>query len=55
MGGVLTQVGGTKLKMHGRSPTDSGGLFEGREGQSWAEKSLKTGRILVNHQKFGKP
>jgi hypothetical protein len=34
---------------------DSAGLPEGREGQSWAEKSLKNGRILVAFQKLRKP
>jgi hypothetical protein len=34
---------------------DSGGLPEGREGQSWAEKSLKNGRILVEFQNLRKP
>ena len=33
-GGVsLRRFAGTKLKMQGGSPTDSGGLFEGRVGQ----------------------
>src|SRR5581483_9371213 len=40
----------------GREPCrDSSGLSEGREGQSWAEKSLKNGRILVEFQKLRKP
>jgi hypothetical protein len=47
-------LAGSKLKMQGRSPTNSGGLLEGREGQSWAEKSLKNGRILVEFQKLRK-
>src|SRR5262249_49603939 len=37
------------------SPADSGDRFEGREGQSWAEKILKNGRILVGFQKLRKP
>src|SRR6516225_9661228 len=41
--------------MQGRWPADSGGLFGGREGQSWAEKSLKNGRFLVEFQKLRKP
>jgi hypothetical protein len=48
-------VGCTKLKMQSRLPADSGGLFGGREGQSWAEKSLKNGRFLVEFQQLGKP
>ena len=30
-------------------------IWKGREGQSWAEKSLKNGRILVEFQKLRKP
>src|SRR5437879_1451849 len=48
-------LAGAKLKVQGRSHTDSCGLFEGGEGQSWAEKSLKNGRILVELQKLRKP
>src|SRR5262249_14214444 len=50
----LRSLADAKLMKQGRLPTYSGGPSEGREGQSWAEKSLKNGRILVEFQKLRK-
>src|SRR5262249_14769231 len=51
----LRRLAGANLMMQDCSPADSGDRFEGRAGQSWAEKTLKNGRILVGFQKLRKP